>query len=293
MRLRQRHIAGIIPVAGREDIFGFEWPDCVMPLSEDYTCVERSVLECAYAGCKTIWVICNDDVAPVLKHRIGEYVNDPVWQHRKDKYPSDSRRIIPVFYVPTHPKDVNKRDCMAWSIIYGALTAFKIGSSLSKWVAPYRYYVSFPYGIYDPSVIREHRNSIKKEEVFALSYEQNTAKENKYLGFTFGKEEWLEFRRVIRSGTGMFTSDNMAEGKYPRTLLPLAERYSAKNFSLSKVLAALQPTNLVEIDSYNSIDSWQDYVDYMASENILKKPHNYLTSGKKLNTIYKEDKESQ
>ena len=145
MRLLKRHVAGIVPVAGREDKFGFEWPDSMMPLAENYTCIERSVLECAYAGCKTIWVICNDDTSPVIKHRLGEYVYDPVWYSRKEKFPKESRRIIPIFYVPIHAKDVNKRDCLAWSIVYGALTAFKIGASLSQWVAPHKYYVSFPY----------------------------------------------------------------------------------------------------------------------------------------------------
>lgn len=285
MKTSKRHIAGIIPVAGREDKFGFEWPDCMMPLSEDYTCIERSVLECAWAGCKTIWIVCNDDVSPAIKYRVGEYVYDPVWHFRKDKYPNESRRVIPIFYVPLHPKDINKRDCLSWSIIYGALTAFKVGSSLSVWSEPYRYYVSFPLGVYDPSVIRPHRAAIKKEENFAVSYKGLTVKEDQYMGFTFGKEDWLEFRRVIRTGTGRFSSEGVEDSKYPRKLLPLHERYSAKNFPLSHVLSSIEFTNKADLATYNPIETWQGYREYMSSNNILKKPKSYLTNGSKLNKI--------
>ena len=285
MRLLKRHLAGIVPVSGREDKFGFEWPDSMMPIAKDYTCIERSVLECAYAGCKTIWVICNDDVSPVIKHRIGEYVYDPVWYSRKDRFPKESRKIIPIFYVPIHPKDVNKRDCLAWSIIYGALTAFKIGSSLSQWTAPHRYYVSFPYGIYDPTVIREHRGDIIKGKTVGISYQGQTVLDNKYMGFSFGKQEWKQFRKVIRSGSGMWSSEVLREGKYPDKLLPIEERYSARHFTLDKVLECVNIVNAVEIDNYHSLDTWQNYTEYLSSKNQLEKPENYLTNGKKLNKI--------
>ena len=285
MRLLKRHLAGIVPVSGREDKFGFEWPDCMMPIAENYTCIERSILECAYAGCKTIWVICNDDVSPVVKHRLGEYVYDPVWYSRKDRFPKDSRKIIPIFYVPIHTKDINKRDCLAWSIVYGALTAFKIGASLSQWVAPHRYYVSFPYGIYDPAVIREHRGNIVKGETVGVSHQGQTVLDDKYMGFSFGKQEWKEFRKVIRSGSGMWSSDNLREGKYPAKLLPIEERYSARHFTLDKVLECVNIVNTVEIDNYHSLDTWQNYTEYLSSKNQLEKPENYLTNGKKLNKI--------
>ena len=285
MRLRRRHIAGVIPVAGKEDILGFPWPDCMQPVGDNLVAIERSVLECAYAGCKTIWIVCNDDISPVVKDRIGEYVYYPVYHYRKDKFPSESRRIIPIFYVPIHPKDANKRDCLSWSILYGAITAFKIGKTLSGWVAPYRYYVSFPYGIYDPSVVRTHRDAIKKEEVFALSHDNKTVRDNLYLGFTFGKEEWKEMRRVIRSGTGAFTSENLKDGLYPRDKLPIEERYSARYFTLDKVVEPVKIDKAVEIDTYHTIEDWPSYAQYMASDKILEYRASYLTRGKKLSKM--------
>ena len=293
MRISKRHIAGIVPVSGRLDKFGFNWPDCMMPIAEDYTCIERSVLECAYAGCKTIWVICNDDISPIIKHRLGEYVYDPVWYNRKERFPKESRKIIPIFYIPIHAKDLNKRDCISWSIIYGSLTAFKVGASLSKWTSPHRYYVSFPYGIYDPSVVRPYRADIRKAECFALSHLGKSVLDNNYLSFTFGKEEWREFRKVIRSGTGMYTSEELRDGKYPSKLLPAEERYSARHFTLDKVLECVTIVNEVEIQDYHSLDSWDSYTNYLSSKKQLKKPENYLTNGKKLNKIGTPLKENE
>ena len=36
-----------------------------MPIAPNYTLLENAVYECAWAGCETIWIICNDDVAPL------------------------------------------------------------------------------------------------------------------------------------------------------------------------------------------------------------------------------------
>ena len=292
MRLRKRHVAGIIPVAGREDRLGLPWPDCMQPIGDNYIAIERAVLECAFAGCKTIWIVCNDDISPIVKNRVGEYVYDPVYHYRKDPFPSESRRVIPIFYVPIHPKDINKRDCLSWSILHGAITAFKVGKTLSGWVAPYRYYVAFPQGIYDPALLRPHRDAIRKEDTLALSHNGQTAKDNCYLGFTFGKEEWLEMRRVIRSGTGAFTSNNMKDGLYPREKLPLEKRYSARHFMLDKVLEPVIIDNIVQLDDYHTIDSWESYVEYMASNKILEYRASYLTRGKKLNKMCIDSEET-
>ncbi len=87
------HLAGIIPVAGKDQNFDLPWHESMMPLAKDYLAIERSVLECAYAGCETIWIVCNDDMQPLIRHRIGDYVYDPVWMYRGkyDPFPSDKK----------------------------------------------------------------------------------------------------------------------------------------------------------------------------------------------------------
>ena len=120
------HLAGIIPVAGPKLDFNLPWHDCLMPIAKDYLAIERSVLECAYAGCETIWVICDDDMQPLIRHRLGDYVNDPVWVYRHfDREKGEKKKLVPIQYVPIHPRDKNKRDCYGWSILYGAKVADK------------------------------------------------------------------------------------------------------------------------------------------------------------------------
>ena len=81
--LKSFHLAGIIPTAGQPMDFNFPWHDCLVPISSDFLAIERAVLECATVGCETIWVVCHSDMQPLLKHRLGESVQDPVWISRK------------------------------------------------------------------------------------------------------------------------------------------------------------------------------------------------------------------
>lgn len=91
------HLAGIVPVASQKMDFGMDWSDCLMPIAPDFTAVENAVLECAWAGCETIWIICNDDVSPLIRYRIGDFLMDPVYFNRFDVHPSENKRRIPVF----------------------------------------------------------------------------------------------------------------------------------------------------------------------------------------------------
>jgi len=94
------HLAGVIPIAGRPLEYNMDWHDCLMPLAPNYTMIEASVYECAMAGCETIWVVCNDDVAPLVRYRVGDYVEDPIWASRQHaKKPRLERLQIPIFYV--------------------------------------------------------------------------------------------------------------------------------------------------------------------------------------------------
>jgi len=95
-----RVLAGIIPITGRENVLGLPWEDCLQPLSYQCTALERSVYECAVMNCDSIWIICNDDTAPLIKKRIGDYVLNPNiyddWHFKK--IPGGSKEYIPVFY---------------------------------------------------------------------------------------------------------------------------------------------------------------------------------------------------
>ena len=83
MEVVKNNIAGIIPIAGQRKDFNLDWHDCMMPIGPDYLAVERAVFECAYAGCASIWIVCNDDIAPLLRRRIKDFILDPIYQDIK------------------------------------------------------------------------------------------------------------------------------------------------------------------------------------------------------------------
>ncbi len=265
------HLAGIIPVAGPKLDFNMPWHDCLMPIAKDYLAIERSVLECAYAGCETIWIICDDDMQPLIRYRLGDYVNDPVWVYRHfDREKGEKKKLIPIQYVPIHPRDKNKRDCYGWSILYGAKAADKASKVISKWLAPDRFYVSFPYGIYHHWLPREHRNKISKRQdnKVLYRYENKTIIDGEYLGFTFNQSDLKQLiNEVKEKSTGLFKNEK-------RERLPLNERYSYRFFTLDQIFDTMNMDNVVyvDIDKYYRIDTWDLYADYISSEGKTQYP---------------------
>ena len=273
------HLAGIIPVAGQPLEFDMPWHDSLMPIAPDYLAVERAVVECAYAGCETIWIVCNDDMQPLIRHRLGDYIQDPVWYYRNfapDK--KGHQKPIPIYYVPVHPRDRGKRDCLSWSVLYGAWTANKISSGLSSYLKPDRFYVSFPYGVYDPEIPREHRKLISSDEDFYLMSEYRTVVNGEYLGFTFNYDTYqLLVSEVKEKSTGLF--DGMDK-------LPLEERFSYRFFDLEDVFSSLRTDNAhkIIVEKYYNIDNWCGYCHYIAIEGSnAQRPPKYILNHKEWN----------
>jgi hypothetical protein len=258
------HLAGIIPVAGQPLDFNMPWHDSLMPIGRDFLAVERAVLECAHAGCETIWLVCNDDMQLLIRHRLGEYVKDPAWANRHyELNRSEHEKFIPIYYVPVHARDRNKRDCLGWSILYGAWTANKISGGLSTWLKPSRYYVSFPYGVYDFSIPRKHRKDISSSKQFFFSHNNKTIIDGEYLAFTFNHEDYKQLASEVRTkSTGLFKNKTRTEK------LSVDERFSYRFFSLEDIFnsLSLDDTNVEEIPNYYRIDNWGDYCYYIGKE---------------------------
>ena len=263
--LHGRNVAGIIPLSGWKNTFDFPWPDYLQPLREGFLAVERSVYECAYAGCDSIWIVCNDDVAPLVKQRIGDYVMSPRYFEEKDfvKRKDYHEKWIPVYYTPISQKDRDRRDSLGWSILHGALTSFMISDKMSRWVTPTKYFVSFPYGIYHPGFIRDHRDSIRGPNSFFLSHEGETVRDNKYLAFTFFPEDWPKFKWNIK--------DQCTGGDKS---IPFQERWSSRHFSLDKIfsLGVISMDKVEEVEEYYDLESWQSLQKYYASEMKIPRP---------------------
>ena len=262
------HLAGIIPIAGQPLDFGMPYPASLLPVAPDYTMIEAAVVEAAHAGCNTIWIVCNDDISPIIRHRVGDFVQDPLHFYNKYENRMKDRRIrIPIFWVPVHPKDRDKRDCLSWSVIHGAITSLKISDRISKWLIPDKYYVSFPYGVFDPRPIGKLRNVIKSKKNFYVKHDNKIISDNCYTSFTFGKDEFITYRKNIRRGTGAYTSDVKDDRGIPRSMLPIEERWSARFFQLKDVFCGVDTTDssFYETPEFYNIDSWENYREYVAS----------------------------
>ncbi len=260
-----RNLAGIVPLTGWQNSFDFPWPDYLQPLREGFLAIERSIHECAHAGCDSIWVVCGDDVAPIVKRRLGDYVMSPRYFEEKDfvKNKQYHEKWIPIFYTPMTQKDVDRRDSLGWSALHGALMAFQISDKMSQWARPTKYFVSFPFGIYDSEVVRNHRDAIRGPESFFLSHGGATVRDNKYLSFTFFPEDWPKFKHHIKS---QCTGGSRA--------VPIAKRWSSRNFTLDKIfnIDVISIDKKVEVESYYSLDSWKNLQDYYRSDIKLPRP---------------------
>jgi len=251
------HLAGIIPVAGPPLDFNMPWHDCLMPLAKNYLAIEHAVQECATAGCETIWIVCHKDTQPLIRERVGEWVFDPASLHKPISGLLYEKRIA-IYYVPIHPKDKYKRDCLGWSVLYGALTAYHVSNRISKWLVPDKYYAAFPYGLYPLDIVRANRDKFSSQKTYCLTHNGQSIKNNNYLGFTFDAEDFKACRRTIRKeGTHMHTSGGEK--------LPLHERYSARHFSLDTVFKSAIMDGEIEVNWYHDVGSWQGYKSFLSS----------------------------
>ena len=246
------------------------WHESLMPIGPNYLAVQRAVAECAYAGCDTIWIVCSDDVTPLIRYQIGEKIQDPVYNYRHfETNKNDVKKPIRIYYVPLAIKDINKRDNLAWSAIFGAQIANKTLGSLSTHTAPDRFYIAWPYGYYEPWLMREHRKLLMNDHLL-LTYKNETVKQNKYLAFTLDINQIkLLIEESVTTSSGLW---HQKDGK--KEILPVGERYSYKHFNLSKVFDGLDFSNYkkIEVENYIPIDSWKNYCKFISQNKEIKKP---------------------
>ena len=276
------HLSGIIPVANYDSDVTLNFPISLLPVENGFDIIQKSVFECAMAGCDTIWIVANDDLSPIVRQVVGDWVYDPVYFKREmaSKYYSELRKEIPIYYVSIHPKDRDRRDSYGWSVLHGIHTAYMTSRKISKWIVPEKYFISFPFGVYEPTFLREHRKTIRsKNNNFFLRHDSNYIKDNVPLACTMTGEDFKLCRRAINKKTTREYLPPLPHQQYPSKKLPLHERWSARNFNLKQVLSNITEDKAVYYDLpwYYDISSWQGYVNYMGSQNKIKKPIDALT----------------
>ena len=274
------HLAGIIPVANFKSDFNLMTPEMLLPVNAGFTAIQKSVFECAMAGCNTIWIVANDDLAPIVRKVIGDWVYDPVYFERLSAFSSEQRKEVPIYYVPIHPKDRDRRDSYGWSVLYGAYSAWKIANKISKWLTPDKYFVSFPMAAYDIYQVRDYRKLINhKDNNFFLSYDGETVKNNKPIAFTFTGDDFKKCRRSVNKQTTREYLPPSEDQQYPTQKRPLKQRWSARHFDFQTIFEQVSEKNSTKIDLgwYYDISSWATYRNYLGSSNIIEKPPEGLT----------------
>ena len=260
-----RNVAGVVPISGWNNSFDFPWPDYLQPIRQGMLAIERSIYECAYAGCDSIWVVCNDDVAPIVKKRLGDYVLSPRFFEEKDFVKSKNyhEKWVPIFYTPISQKDRDRRDSLGWSALHGALMAFQMSDKMSQWVLPTKYFVSFPYGLYHTGIARGHRDAIRGPKSFFFSHQGKTVRDGLYLGFTFFPSDWPKFKHHVK--------DQCTGGSRN---IPLRERWSSQHFTLDKIfdVGVISIDKKVEVPEYYDLDTWDSLQAYYRSEMKIPRP---------------------
>ena len=264
----------IIPVSGMSTEFGMEWDSSLVPVGPNYTAIEATIFECLHAGCTSIWIVANDDIAPLLRRRIGEYATDirSMEQGTFKRFGSDHHKEIPIYYVPIHPKHRGKVDNYAWSVIYGANVAYWIHTKFSRWTRPDQYYVSFPMGIMDPKEVLQHRSLLRKSAPFYFSYGGKSVKDGLPVSFVLDPEEWRRAKHVITTNASVWKAP--AQG-IPTEKLPPEERLVSLSYGLDTVFGGSTAGTTQEVKSYYDLTTWSGYVKLLSSElgKRLKRPN--------------------
>mgnify|MGYP003134605876 FL=1 len=237
-----KHIAGIVPVSKVSSDINLVLHPSMLPIDNDFYAIQRSIVECSYMGCKTIWVVCDESIAPLLKKICGDFVLN-LAQHERAKFtnfPKDNRTHIPIFYVPISYKNMNKSG-IGVSVIEGVSASFTISDKISKWITPYRYFVSFPYAVYNPRIV-EARSIIKQSESFFYTHQGKSALTGQHMGFSFSARQF-------------------------KHCLYLFKRIDVKSdYSLDKVFGddiMSENSSSIELESYIDISSWEGYQEMM------------------------------
>jgi hypothetical protein len=275
------HLVGLVPVDGQKLDFNFPWHDSLQPIDRDYLAVEKAVFNCALAGCKTIWIACPKDMQPLIRYRLGDYIIDPYELEktaRFGRYPA--YKEIPIYYVPVHPKDADRRDSLSWSIITGAYASYRASKKISKWTTPDRYFVSFPYGLFSDRSLQDSRALARNSRPFCVSHEGKNFKDGLYLPFTFTPEDFLVARRKVRTSE---TRSVDAE----RKKLPPEEQFSGRYFTHDFVFSNVDivDAQVIDIPWYFDISSWEGLKKWLGSDYSLDKPAASILSYHEWNPI--------
>lgn len=263
----------IIPLDGQMLDHNYPIHPAFLALSPEYKAIEKSIYECCLLDVSSIWIACPPTIEPHLRTLVGNWA----CTIEKDPTEKNKHRAIPIFLVPTSIDDQRKRNSFVWSIISVAETIIKTYSTVSDWLYPKNFYVSFPYGIFDFSKCMNRRGFIKKEPYFAFRHKGQTIADGEKLSFSFDieylkimKRRWKDITISVRAKEGIPNS----MGLLPK--LPRPERWTGRWLELKDMFYdfPIDKANIFDVEWFYDISSWNGYRKFLASEyaDTIQKP---------------------
>jgi len=226
----------------------FPWHPSLQRISENLTSIEGSVLECAFAGCSSIWICCDELMQPLVRERLGDFVRDPVNLNKSNytKFPRDNRVMIPLYYYCVHPKDKLRRSGVAWDFMNTVLAVYHFSNKLSRWLVPKKYYISFCYGLYDIETIKYHRLNLLEDDNYLITYREGDIFDNLYLGACLKSDYIKQTIISLKKDNKYFKTPGLQFKNIPRP----------------------REYKKIEVNDYFSCNSWENYVEYIKNERL-------------------------
>ena len=238
------HLAGIIPLCGQQyRDKKLPWHPALLPLAEDVLLIDAAILQCANAGCSTIWLVVDEYLEQYFRDRIGEYIEDPAY-FGKNKYDPNAvvsrNKRIAIYYVPESFGDRDKRDSVSFQVFRGIEMARKITGQISTFIIPDKYFVTFPYGVSSIYETRKDRVELRRHNEHIYHFEDKSIKTGHYVPFTitYAAAKMCK-KHVWEVSTGTTDPSQPKEewkyGKFPTKMLPTADQYSGRWFGPDEV----------------------------------------------------------
>jgi hypothetical protein len=205
--------------------------------------------------------------------------------------PSERLKQIPIFYIPIHPKDKQKRTGLAWSILYGYNRAHNISRLFSRWSTPSKYYVSFPHGVYKPSQLQKKRGFISSPNSICLSSpDGKTIKDDELLAFTFDSAEYSLMKAAYKEEEKYLWKNGVwKDGRFVGEKFSMEDRFTGRFIRPQQLVKNLEFSieNTFSVNAYNNISSWNSYCEFLASpaRNMIGQRPNSILKYKEYNPI--------
>lgn len=278
------HLAGIVPASSRPTGINLPWSDCLTPVAPNFFAIEYAVHQAAWAGCETIWVVCDYEATPLIRKRMGDFTYDPtsIGSKKFSLQPDKWRRLVPIYYVPIRPEEDYKSKCLPWSIIDGAQVANRICGKISRWTMPQSFFVSFPYGIYPTQAVRPHRQVISNPQMpnFYFTSQGRSVLTGNHLPFTFKQEDLETFIANFKTYENSIIGGEMLEER---------KDHFTNDVDLAILYNRNEPiiNNSLELEWFKQIDTWEGYKAYLGDpvSNTIKFPGRIFISYHEWNPI--------